>query len=719
MRNDDDGLAAPDLTGVESGALNSAGRLSTQYSRPRSKSELPVIVIMGAGVGGVGVALALAKLGYQVVLLDRNGQILLGSSNATPGRAGQGYHYIKYKTGKRYLDATIKVLREFPGCTLGAGKSEDHYMRHGIYLIMKEEEALRQQNKGGEDQEPEKQLSKKIDEFKKTIREQASTLSNLYNGNPRDAEQIFITENKLEKLEHQCQVLKLELDKMQQNKYEKKFATLFPANKILETYEKLREAYRKKIDEDSKNKLFGDAGQFFRIRNKKDFENIVDVSKVDTVVDTHEELLNWPKVRTMLCEKIDRHPRITVHTQTNVTGLSYDPDSSGFIIKTNQGKFKADYVVNSTWENIERINWEMGFPMQPNSRTNRLKVIIKVKLPPALREESSMFACIGAHMMYSNMGNGEGMVTYAPTTNIRSSTDLTIDKEMAAFLHGDVDREDTMKLARDILAGAAQYIPPLANAEICDVGFGIVKTLGKVDVFDPSSDFHRRDYSGVQRQQIRVVSNACMKLLFFLGNAKLVAQYIQEDMAASTVIDDITKRIAASPVPPPLRQKDIRRAIRINIERNHGPEQILKEHDQIAEKMRETVGSKASLMPSTLTINDTSPLVPRQENTSGIIPIEEPIAAPDNRMREMRVPILGTPTIEPRFLSYVQHLYQEWQNIHPARQIGIVLISCCVLYLTIQYTPALVFSALTHFFPSPDGQQECAAEQTTQAGMNP
>jgi len=52
----------------------------------------PKIVIVGAGVAGCATAIELAKQNrYEVILLERDHDILKGTSARTPGRMGLGY----------------------------------------------------------------------------------------------------------------------------------------------------------------------------------------------------------------------------------------------------------------------------------------------------------------------------------------------------------------------------------------------------------------------------------------------------------------------------------------------------------------------------------------------------------------------------------------------------------------------------------------------------
>lgn len=449
-----------------------------------------IVGILGGGAGGVASALELAKQGFIVYLFEKNKDILLGSSNATPGRAGHGFHYIHPKTGILYFGSVLEILQEFPGCLLGAGKCEEHYLHHGIYLIMKQEKDLSEQNQ--------------------------------------------------------------------------KFKSLFSSEEILKTYEELRKHYQKKILENPNNKLFGEPEQFFRIRNKEEFSDIVDIDKVEVIVDTREELLNWPEIRKRLCNKINIHPNISVHTSKNVQSVSYNSEG-GFNLNTNQGSFTVDYVINSTWENIEKIDHTMQFrSLPPDYRTLRLKGIVKVILPESLKEKSSMFFCMGPHCMFSNMGDGTAMVTYSPITNINSTTDLELTPEMRGYLNGEATSEQKMTFAQKILEGVSLYIPGMKDAIITDVNFGIIKTLGDVDVFDPESKFHRRDYLGVEEQQLGWISNSCMKLFYFKKNSQLTAAILKEhDLYTDNIkkiIYDLSNKFKLS--------KDIRRSIEIYLQRN-------------------------------------------------------------------------------------------------------------------------------------------------------
>lgn len=69
----------------------------------------------------------------------------------------------------------------------------------------------------------------------------------------------------------------------------------------------MQNAYREKVREDPGNQLIGTPEQFYKIRDIKEFEDIVASDLIDTVVDTREELLNWPLLKERLCSQVNKY----------------------------------------------------------------------------------------------------------------------------------------------------------------------------------------------------------------------------------------------------------------------------------------------------------------------------------------------------------------------------------------------------------------------------
>lgn len=429
------------------------------------------IGILGAGAGGVGSALAIAKklksegIPFEIHLIDKESEILRGSSDKTPGRAGLGYHYKDPKTGKLYMDATIEFEQEYPRCLRGSDKLQDHFMRQGYYVVMKESKDL-----------------------------------------PED---------------------------------KKQFGSLFPVEETLKTYDELKEHYTKKCKENPLLKeVFGEP-ESFHITHKgedmKQFSNTINLGNVAAVVHTRETLLDWPATRERLCKEVKGIDEIKIHTNTKINTVSRNGE--GYSIKTTENgqekSLKFDYVVNSLWENLEEMDSQMGF--ETRERTNRLKTIVTVDLPHELKEQSSVFFCMGAHCMFSNMGDGTGMITYAPITNMKHTTEINLDEEFKYYLYGKATKEEKDSLAKKIINGVSQYLPKMKDAKLIKIGFGNIKTYGGFDLMDPRSPFHDREELGVEERELGWISNSCMKLLFFKKNG---------DQTATLLLEQIKKRIA-------------------------------------------------------------------------------------------------------------------------------------------------------------------------------
>lgn len=317
---------------------------------------------------------------------------------------------------------------------------------------------------------------------------------------------------------------------------------------ILDTYKELKKEYIRLINEDSENEVFGSPEDFYRILNPEEYAGIVNSDIVKMGIETTEHLFDWKAFVTDIKAQIIAHKNITLYENTEILGIQRgDLGNSRFTLRAkaeNQVEtlFHTDYLVNSTWQNIEEFNEQVGLTMVPGSRTNRLKAVLIAKLPESLVQANSMFFCMGQHCMFSNMGNGYGMMTYASVTNMETSTDLKISEKATRLITGGATSEEKNEIGRNILAGVAKYIPAMADATVVDVKFGIVQTAGELtlsDLKDVKSNFHKRDYDGIREEQVGWISNPCMKLFYFVRNGKVVADMLDASVIASKQISTI------------------------------------------------------------------------------------------------------------------------------------------------------------------------------------
>ncbi|BBB15447.1 glycerol-3-phosphate dehydrogenase [Candidatus Rickettsiella viridis] len=305
----------------------------------------------------------------------------------------------------------------------------------------------------------------------------------------------------------------------------------FSEEEILETYKALAEEYTRLVEQDSENKLFGEPHEFYRILNPEEYERDVNLGQVKLGVETREHLLDWPQFRKFLLTEIEDHKNIHVTTNSEIKDIcfSYMDTSYSLSLKKDNDLIvekKINFIVNATWEWTDYINSKIGYYRLPRElRTNRAKVLVKVKLPDELKEKHSMFFCMGPHCMFSNVGDGFGFITYAPETNLLNSTDLIPSKNYLDIINGQIPIEKQLAIAEKIVAGVSLYIPAMINAGISEVLFGTVQVEGEADIFDPASKVHIRDYTGLSYIEDGFISLSCMKLLYGYGNANTIVTW--------------------------------------------------------------------------------------------------------------------------------------------------------------------------------------------------
>jgi len=325
-----------------------------------------------------------------------------------------------------------------------------------------------------------------------------------------------------------------------------------PKEVILMCYQAIKAEYIRLIEEDPRNEVFGPPETFYRILDAAEYQHTVNMTIIDTVIETSEHLFDWKKFTAYIKQVIANHPNITLLEHTEVIDISRNPiGSKRFTIKAQTDTqellfFDTDYIVNSTWQQICFLNDKIGLRMIPGERTNRLKALIEIKLPESLINANSTFVCMGQYGMFSNLGNGRGMATYAKVTNMEVSSELAISQNAERLIKGNILEEEKAVIAEEMISGLANYIPELAKAELIDVKFGIVQTRGRLSISDltnPHHPFNKREDHCVKAEQNGVVSNPCMKLFYFPNNGRLVADMIDQHVTATSVAKQCMKLI--------------------------------------------------------------------------------------------------------------------------------------------------------------------------------
>lgn len=316
--------------------------------------------------------------------------------------------------------------------------------------------------------------------------------------------------------------------------------SLLDYQELMANYDDVSFAYESFCKENSENKIF-DTFHLHRTLHRREFQDDVNMERVAFAIQTKERLLDWNKFSLRLKDEISKFPNIHIKVGSGIRDISMT-EMGNFILDNHE----VDYVVNCTWQNIESVNKKLGIGSahfkkdNPNHAiTSRLKLLVEVGLPDNLKDKHSMFFCVGPHAMFSNLGDGIGRITYAPVTNFGSTTESEMPDHFKRWLNVGLDKEETRMYGQAIINGVADYIPAMKDAKLSRVIAGIVKNIGSVEITDKDSPFHKRDYSGVEEQQIGWIDNAAMKLFYCLGNAKEVKDIIDKQEKAKKTIEDI------------------------------------------------------------------------------------------------------------------------------------------------------------------------------------
>ena len=181
--------------------------------------------------------------------------------------------------------------------------------------------------------------------------------------------------------------------------------SLFPLRNIESTFEVLKREYIKLITEDNRNAVFGDPIDFYRYLKIGEYQALVNPDRVIAGFETAEQILDWPRLKNYLTTQVETHPRIRVFKNFEVTDIQRNTGHPRFFIKAKENSaverhIETDFIINSSWEGIEKINYQAGFDNATEKRTNRLKVIVEIELPADFEKGecvNSMFFCL-AHI---------------------------------------------------------------------------------------------------------------------------------------------------------------------------------------------------------------------------------------------------------------------------------------------------------------------------------
>lgn len=157
---------------------------------------------------------------------------------------------------------------------------------------------------------------------------------------------------------------------------------------------------------------------------------------------------------------------------------------------------RAEQVVNCLWENRLRIDAQLG--ISPASGwVHRLKYRVIAQLPPGLRNGPSVTMVVGRFGDVVVRPDGYGYFSWYPVGLRGWSHLLEPPDAWNAPCRGDIEREESDVLARQILAAVDGWYPGAADAIPVLVDAGVIVAYGQTDVDDPGSGLHARTRVGV------------------------------------------------------------------------------------------------------------------------------------------------------------------------------------------------------------------------------
>ena len=348
---------------------------------------------------------------------------------------------------------------------------------------------------------------------------------------------------------------------------------------VLKVYQALQDEYRLLVEQDPLNMVFGHPELFLQELSKQDYAEHINLDLIEDGVETCEHLFDWPKFKLYIYEILTTNPNISFLENTEVLDIQYHPDVDfryNIICKQQflgrdevlLKNITSNFIINSAWQNIEYLNSKLGISYINGTRTNRLKCLLEVELPPHLKNLNSAFFCMGSFCMFSNMGNGRGMMTLADVTNMAVSSTLRIDNTIEYYLSDAVTGKEKLAIGEEILKGVALYIPQMIEARILDVKFGIVQTFGHLTLQSLSSRdsaHHKRDYNGIREEQQGLISNPAMKLFYFIENSEQIYNLFQVQLLREAKVKKILQELNA--LPKEHLKNDIKKAYQIHLDR--------------------------------------------------------------------------------------------------------------------------------------------------------
>ena len=215
-------------------------------------------------------------------------------------------------------------------------------------------------------------------------------------------------------------------------------------------------------------------------------------------VSTPEIAINPVALAKTLRECIADHPLIDVRCGRTVLGAEMEGDR---VCVLSEGRDECsrdsfDHVVNALWDGRLRLNETLGFRAN-RPWLHRLKYGVSFRLPPDVRPPPSATFVLGPFGEVVTYGDGIIYLTWYPECLQAICTDVAPP---------DWDTYPREPLRSRIITGTlralSEIVPALRGLDAqslpeASVKGGAIVAWGKTDIYDPTSELHRRFEIGV------------------------------------------------------------------------------------------------------------------------------------------------------------------------------------------------------------------------------
>jgi hypothetical protein len=129
--------------------------------------------------------------------------------------------------------------------------------------------------------------------------------------------------------------------------------------------------------------------------------------------------------------------------------------------------------------------------------TYRLKTFLHIQLPQRLYELPSYIFVHGPFSTMTNVGDGTGILDYAPVSNHASAPD-GVPVEWERLIAGGFTPAEREECARLTLQGADQYVPGISESRVLRVCAAALYHPGAACIYDATASLHQRRGTGVK-----------------------------------------------------------------------------------------------------------------------------------------------------------------------------------------------------------------------------